>query len=374
MKNILVGNGINIQFDSVNYTSQNIILRMLKDIDDEHYPKHYIVNEPLLIKSYLAQLFLTAREILGGDFDEYAFGNAEINGLEDFKIRYSDRKKDLRIADIGFEDYYLVHDLLCCKMKIFNPERYSMREVIKMAYFHAIYNHGELNELHLKYPKGLVAFLNSFDNIFTTNYDSNIESATMKNVYHVHGQFDRLSEVYNPSSFRNQLDDDPLNNIPFDPQYHYLHSTALSTYCGDYKKHQIEQGTLTNQALEKMSVGYQEKEVVKKDIDSWEHEDNQIIKNLSQAIKLKVLNPSLCFQEDYSIKEFRGIQSELSILGLSPYNDYHLFEMIDNADISNCYFYYFSKEECKRITSLLPTLQRDEKLHFKSVINFWEAL
>ena len=123
--------------------------------------------------------------------------------------------------------------------------------------------------------------------------------------------------------------------------------------------------------MEKMAVGYQEKELVKKDIDSWENEDNQLVKNLSQAIKLKVVNPELRFQEDYSINEFKGMQGDLTILGLSPYNDYHLFEMIDKSNITYCYYYYFSETECERITNLLPNLKKHERLYFRNVKDFW---
>lgn len=77
--------------------------------------------------------------------------------------------------------------------------------------------------------------------------------------------------------------------------------------------------------------------ICKKDVDSWEYLNNQLTVNLGQAIKLKVANPNLHFQEDYSIKEFQEITGELIIFGLSPYNDYHLFEIINNAALENVY-------------------------------------
>lgn len=43
---------------------------------------------------------------------------------------------------------------------------------------------------------------------------------------------------------------------------------------------------------------------VKKDVDAWETEKNPLVVNLGQAIKLKVTNPNLRFQEDYYVKEF----------------------------------------------------------------------
>lgn len=374
MKNILVGNGINIQYDNTNYTARNIVLRMLTDLDSEDYPCDYIVDDPMLLKNYMGKLFLAAREALDGEFDKYTTCTAERVGLKDFKERYNDKKKSLRIADIGFEDYYLIHDLICHKTRTHNPEKFIIRESLKMAYFHSIYNHGNLNLLYQKYDNGLAVFLKSFDNIFTTNYDSNLESVTGKKIYHIHGQFDRLSETYNPDSFRNHLNDNPLNGIPNEPEYQYLHSTALSTYCGDYKKYQISQNTMANEAIEKMANGYQTIESVKKDVDSWEHVNNQLTVNLGQAIKLKVANPDLHFQEDYSIKEFQEITGELTIFGLSPYNDYHLFEIINNAALEKCIFYYYNDSECERIKRLLPQLNTEKRLVFQSAKKFWEGL
>jgi len=374
MKNILVGNGINIQYDNISYSAKNIVLRMLTDLDSEDYPCDYIVDDPMLIKSYMGNLFLAARDALDGEFDKCTTCSAENAGLADFKERYEKKRKSLRIADIGFEDYYLIHDLLCHKARTHNPEQYVIRECIKMAYFHSIYNHGNLNQLYQKYDNGLGGFLTSFDNIFTTNYDSNLESITKKNVYHVHGQFDKLSEVYNPHSFRNHLSDNALVGIKNESPYHYLHSTALSTYCGDYKKYQIEQHTIANEAMEKMVNGYQTMDSVRNDVDSWGNEDNKLVANLGEAIRLKVANPELAFQEDYSIKEFQEMKDELTIFGLSPYNDYHLFEMIDSANLTICTFYFYDETECERIKLLLPQLCTAGKLVFKSVRDFWEAL
>ncbi|EGT3844969.1 hypothetical protein RZ882_015565 [Clostridioides difficile] len=374
MKNILVGNGINIQYDNENYTCKNIVLRVLTELDEEDYPCEYIVDNPMLIKSYMGKLFLAAREALDGGLDKYPNCTAERKGLNDFKDRYKSKKKSLRIADIGFEDYYLIHDLLCHKTHTQNPEQYTIRESLKMAYFHSIYNRGKLNLLHKEYSLGLVDYLKSFDNIFTTNYDSNLESATGKKIYHIHGQFDKLSETYNPTSFRNHLNDNPLEGIPNQPEYKHLHSTALSTYCGDYKRYQIKQNILANEALEKMANGYQTMTSIKKDVDTWETEKNQLVVNLGQAIKLKVANPNLRFQEDYYVKEFQAITGELTILGLSPYNDYHIFEMIESAKLLKCKFYYYNESECERIKTLLPNLYRERKLEFLNVQIFWEGL
>lgn len=119
----------------------------------------------------------------------------------------------LRITDIGFEDYYLIHDLVCHKMKVNNPEQFYIRESMKVAYLYSIYNDGKINQLYKNYPRLFIEFLIKFDNIFTTNYDSNIELATGKEIFHIHGQFDKKSDVYIASSFRNQLPDAQLKKL-----------------------------------------------------------------------------------------------------------------------------------------------------------------
>ena len=77
---------------------------------------------PYVTKNYIGKLFLAAREAIDGEFDKYTNCTAERKGLDDFKQRYADKKKSLRITDIGFEDYYLIHDLFCHKSHIYNPE------------------------------------------------------------------------------------------------------------------------------------------------------------------------------------------------------------------------------------------------------------
>ena len=77
MKYLLAGNGINIQFNSTDYTTQQIVLRILKNCDREDFPSHIIVNFPYLLKNYLGQLFLEAREVINGNYNQYANCSAE---------------------------------------------------------------------------------------------------------------------------------------------------------------------------------------------------------------------------------------------------------------------------------------------------------
>lgn len=66
LKSLLVGNGINMQFDSENYSFQQIVLRILKNFDREDFPKHILVDYPYLMENYIERLYLESRNILNG--------------------------------------------------------------------------------------------------------------------------------------------------------------------------------------------------------------------------------------------------------------------------------------------------------------------
>ena len=372
MKNLLVGNGINIQFDKTDYTTQQIVLRVLKNCDRDDFPSHIIVNFPYLLKNYIGQLYLEARKIILGEYDNFTFGSAEKGSLSAFKRQYSDRINSLRITDIGFEDYYLIHDLVCHKTKVQNPEQFYIREAMKVAYLYSIYNDGKLNQLYKNYSIAFINYFMDFDNIFTTNYDSNLESATGKVIFHIHGQFDKKSDVYVESSFRNQLPDAPIKEIAIDNTYFYLYSNALSTHCGAYKEFQLNQHSQANSCVEKMALAYLTDSKIKQEVDSWTQATNTLTANLGYAIQLKAANPSLAFSDNYHFDKFKSIVGTLEIIGLSPWNDFHIFESINAAALSMCTYYFFNENECDVVKSLLPTLSGQGKIRFKSVKEFWE--
>lgn len=372
MNNLLVGNGINIQFNKKDYTTQQLVLRILKNCDREDFPSHIIVNFPYLLKNYIGQLFLEARDILEDKYDSYTNCFAEVDSLKSFKKRYKDKINILRITDIGFEDYYLIHDLVCHKTNTQNPKQYYIREAMRIAYLYAIYNDGKINTLYQEYPRKFIDYLIGFDNIFTTNYDLNVELATQKQVYHIHGQFDKKSDVYLLNSFRNQLPDAPIKEIEIDENYFYLYSNALTTHSGAYKELQIKQISQANSVVEKMAMAYNNDPKIKQEVDSWTIEANKLTANMGYAIQLKAVNPSLTFSDNYHFDIFKNITGTLQILGLSPWNDFHIFESVNDSDIDKCVYYYFDESECDKIKELLPELNVQGKIEFLSVKAFWE--
>ncbi len=95
MKNLLVGNGINIQFDNVSYTAKEIVLRLLKNCDRDDFPTHIIVDKPYLMKNYIGPLFLEDRKALRGEYDIYVSNSSEEQSLVAFKEQYGKQYQNL---------------------------------------------------------------------------------------------------------------------------------------------------------------------------------------------------------------------------------------------------------------------------------------
>jgi len=366
---LLTGNGINIQHGGYDFCNASIILRTLYSFKDPNFPKHIITDDPIEAKCYIGYLFLEIPRIIRGGYDRYVTSTTERDSLNEFINKYKD-KKTLKITDIGFEDYYLIHDLLCHRIGMSNPERYTVREALKCCFLHAIYDNGKVNTLSDKYSTEFITWLKSYDYIFTTNYDTNIEIATGIPVFHLHGDFKTRRAVYDPDSFRNQLSDHPYADSIIDENYTHLYSTALTTYSGDYKHYFMREGELANAALEKLAIAYKENPDVHNDVDTWENDRNILVTRMRESIILKCEKPDLRFAEHYPIQPFRDMDGELTIIGLSPYNDRHLFKIINESRVKQCIYFYYNEEEKDIINSLLLNIN----LQFKDVRKFWESI
>lgn len=372
-KYILVGNGVNMQFGGRENSSQQIVLRVLKNCDEDDYPVDIVIDEPFLLKNYIGKLFIEARDILRNKYDQFTTCDAERESLSAFKKRYISRLSNLRIPDICFEDYYLVHDLLCHKMGMLNPEQYTVREAMRVAYLYAIYNHGMVNSIYLQYPQKFKDYLCSFDKVFTTNYDSNLDMCIKKQVVHLHGAFDTLGDVYEAKSLRNFLPDAPLLDARINTKYSYLYCNALTTHCGEYKDFMVHQISQANKGIRRFAEAYTNDPAIKKTIDGWTKDVNRLVSNLGRAVQIVVLHPDIQFIDNYHFDEFETLAGELEILGLSPQNDTHLFKTINSLDIDMCTYYYFSEQEVEDVRLQLDTLSSNGHLRFASVKEFWKS-
>lgn len=368
MKNLLVGNGINIQFGGYENTNEAIIVRGIKDLEKDNFPKHIILENTEDLVKLIGYLFMEFKYMMNDTYNKFTLSNEEQLCLDDMRKRYKNRK-NLILSDIGFEDYYLIYDLFCHKINIVNPEKFYIREAIKAFFIHSIFNDGRVNEIYKSYPEKLKEFFEPFNNIFTTNYDENLGRFTGKTIYYLHGAFHVKDYKYDKDSFRNMLTNKATDNFKVDSNYYYLYSNVLTTYSGYSKKFSINQSQQANEAIKKMAEGYKNNISIKKDVDSWKFTDNEIVKNMYDSIILKINNEDLQFEEQYPINEFKSISGELKIVGLSPNNDTHIFEIINNNDtLKKVIYYYYDENECEVVENLLSNFI----VEFLPVKNLWE--
>jgi hypothetical protein len=363
MSNIIIGNGINIQFGGVGYTNKQIINRALLKLKLKKYnPDVYTKEVGLWIK----MLYDALPDFLNGHYDNLTVLEDEKTELLNFKQRYI---KNTPINEIGFEDFFLLNELHCRKNKIVNPDRFYAQEFLRRLFLDSIFNRGKVNHTHENFPKYFVDFLNRFDCIFTTNYDKNIELVTNREVLYLHGAFHVLAAEYDPNSFRNKLSDKPAQKTPAIKGYEYAFSTALTGSSGAFKEYASVSQEHANTSIEKFAIGYLEKSEVRMQIDEWKNTDNDLVRNLYESIMLKIKNPDLKISTDYALSKLTSIKGKVVFMGLSPNNDTHIVNRLkenDNVDLIE--YYYFDESEGEIISSLFE----NKKVLTKDIKKFWE--
>ena len=366
MQSVLIGNGVVIQHGGTDYLNANIVQRALDNVRTGNFPSHLYPKECADFVIALAKEHAAA---LNGDYDNYVFTTYDRASLNDFKSRY-DSARRYSATEIGFEDYFLLFELTHNKFGITNPERFNLRDVLRRMFLDSVFNQGEIESIHKQFSVGFVKWLKDQSHIFTTNYDSNLEIASGLPVHHLHGAFNTLSEVYDPKSFRNQLEDDLLDGEKVDPNYPHLYSTCLVSYVGDIKSFSMTQSFLANSGMNKFAEGYQKDPDLRKQIDDLD-ESNVLVKRLKEAIRLKAERPELEHSDQYPHKMLKAISGSLEIVGLSPNNDGHLFEQIlENKNITRIIFHYFDKKEATDAERLFSS----KNISTRDVRNFWADL
>ena len=365
MKNIILGNGINIQFGGLDNTNKRIIDRALLKLKLKDYHREVYTDE---IRIWIKMLYQAFPNFIKGDYDKLAVLDDEKKELERFKKSYTTKTK---INEIGFEDFFLLNELHCRKNKITNPERFYFQEFLRRLFLDSIFNKGKVNLIHENFPYRFVDFLVSYDNIFTANYDRNLEIATGRDILYLHGAFHVLAHEYDPESFRNQLSDRPVEKTPVIKGYEHAFSTALTGSSGAFKQHAGDTHELANSAIEKFAEGYQNKPELRPEIETWKDSDNEIVRNLYEGIMLKVTNPNLKFSIDYALNQLKEIKGSITFMGLSPNNDNHIIKLIqNNENIEIIEYYYFDKNEGDKVKSLFD----NKVVVIKDINEFWTKI
>lgn len=325
-KHLLVGNGINIQFGGFeNYSNSAIMERTVKNIKAGKYIA--LTEDSLTPEEQIGILegFVKIIDsIKSGGYTKYADGLFMLMELE--RIRRTYPEKSI-IESVYLEDYFLAFEIFNNSYKGKDGEetnefyRKVMFDFLQRILVDSIYNDGKINDVYKKAFPGLRKYFDGFTNIFTTNYDYNIENIIGKanSVCHLHGEFNRLSPRYDVNS-----------------QY--------------YKAHQTECD-----------------ELIAKKVSGMDHVYSDAIMSWSWLDKYGEL-----VEPDTKAKEtlFKSISGQVEILGLAPNNDEHLFLLLNqNPNIKSVIYYYIKDADVREVPHHIK-----KPVTFKKADKLWNAM
>lgn len=358
MKTILIGNGLDIQYGGSDYFCNSIVKRALNNVATGNYREP---DYPAVIVKHLSTLYDLACNILKDRtyIDDKVWSDDERIALDSFCLRYS-ILEITEVCDIGFEDYFLLQQLhfnRTYNSQVGNSqERINYFEFLRRFFLDAVYNEGEI--CNIEYPHKLGSFLSQFDNIFSLNYDRNIEKVTDIKVNYLHGAFHVISEKYN--------NDSPMNKVmgihADVAGKEHLYSTALTTYCGKEKADLLTQADKVNSFLS----------LANKFKAECERTRTEIPPQLKAIILAKELCPNYVYPQNYCYHLFEKITDEIVILGLSPANDDHLIEVI-NKQIDNITYYFYPHKNIASEKKVVEEIFKGRIITFLPVTELWNS-
>lgn len=362
MKSVLVGNGFNIQFGNNlekagnAYNNRFILQRIIFNAKAEKYAPLFDnkVNGDD-IATIFSSLVHYANKIRSGIFDN--INNEDDlnlkNAIVDFKDRYKDWEPK-HTYDIGLEDWFLLIKLFFIDNPDISNVWLSAKQGFERIVLDAIYNNGCLQNLYHNINKPVKRFFSDFDNIFTLNYDNNLENLTKRDVYHLHGDFSVMADSENPDTVLGYIRQRKGEFVHFPIEFKHCYCNALLDYSGNLKLKRANDIEKCQETLESLKALHE---------TSHEEFNNEFINTYIQ-------NPNLRAGTDYHFKKFYELSGELVIIGMSPNNDSHIFRCIDNSNIERITFYHFynSKDKTK------PTLPLSKPYKILDVNDLWKQL
>ena len=353
MKNILVGNGFNLQIDRQHTLSnRNILLRVEQNLQHKDYTgifENTITNEEL--KPLLRGLASLLPEVLSGDFDKYATDDNEKKALEQFRCQYI---KSSNQYDIGMEDYFFLMRMEQKRAGDDGPQAFfHAANGMKWIFLDAIYNEGRSQHLFENLKKRdcyrIREMFSVYDNIFTTNYDCNLEEITEKEVLHLHGDFRILADQYIRGRLQEYCERRRGNSVAVTDEWKHIYCNAIMGFCGPEKEH-------VQQLFKNFDYGLRamREYILAGRICSIEdyipfmgrvpEKDRDFVRYCVEGLLENISLDSATYPSD----EYETITGQLDIVGLSPNNDDHIWNAIENNDgLDVIRFFYYSDADKK---------------------------
>lgn len=362
MKSILIGNGVDIQFGGKAYTNRFIMSRIILNARTNKYASLFdqqISGEEIatLFKAFLPY----ANNILKGKYDNLS--DADLSAaIHDFKCRFSCWDHFENYYEIPLEDWFMLMQIFYVENPDLASQMTSSKQGIERMVLDAIYNDGKIQTIHKNMGKRVRKYFQSFDNIFTLNYDDNIEELCGRNVYHLHGDYAVLADSENPQTLQGFYRKTTCQTV-IEPGFEHCFCNALLHYSGEKKYKQADSNRVykqfVNQLQELKNKGNQEYKILLERI-------RRQFPEPAEWIDLCFEHPELLICSDYHFAELRSLGGELHIVGLSPQNDSHVFRCIEESGIDKVVFYHYGDAP----TSLPIT----KEVEYKSVSELWKGL
>lgn len=231
----------------------------------------------------------------------------------------------------------------------------------------SIYNEGKLQEIYKSMSKKVKDYFADYDEIFTLNYDNNIEHLMGKNVFHLHGDFSVLADSENPNTVNGDIRNKEGKTVVI-PGYEHCYCNALLNYSGKLKLKKAEEN---HQLIVEYDKNYKDEYLQNDNYINWLNSLKVSDENSYKIIMTKIKHPELKAASEYYFENFKDIKDELHINGLSPNNDDHIFNLIrNNKNIKRVIYYYYSQHEKEYIDKNFP----QDIFISKSVESLWESL
>lgn len=371
MKTLLLGNGINIQFGGKAYTNYCIMERIKFKARMGGYEE--LFDNTLSGKEIIGILdnFVDiANDIRNGKYDAFVDNKDDKDdkdikdALIDFQSRYKfEIEKSYQIM---LEDWFFILQMFFLKHEDIASNSTAAIQGFERLVLDAIYNEGKIQELFTRIPTKAKEFFDSYDDIFTLNYDNNIENLIKKQVFHLHGDFSVLTESENPETVLGYIRTKNKESVVVKGMEHCF-CNALLNYSGELKY---------KDATELYNMIVKSNDFVQKCrlsdsllADLYKLKETNPLEY--QIITTIIEHPELAIGTEYYFDKFNSISGELHIIGMSPNNDNHIFNLIlNNKSIQKVVFYYFSDDEKKYI----ETNYSNDLFVCKSVKDLWSSL
>lgn len=325
-RNLLIGNGLNIQFGGKDkYSGYATMSRVVNSIKAGKYTalteNSLSPNEQLELLDGLVKVI---NQIRGKKLRANADGLFMEMDMDRISRTYPESSD---VLSVFLEDYFLAFETINNGFRTEDGEEQSEKyrkigfDFLRQMIVDGIYNNGEINDVYKKFYPGMDKYLNRFNNIFTTNYDYNLESilGRSERICHLHGEFSKLA-----------------------PEY-----SNISLY---YQQHKAE----CDKLISKMIPGI-------------EHCYSDAVMSWSWLDKYgELIEPETKYKESL----FKSISGQLEVVGLAPANDEHLFILINtNPKIKSVVYYYLNDEDRMELPHHLK-----KPVTYKKVKKLWDSM